>query len=510
MKKSRISAVLEIVFALYVCIIIYMTIWTTLKNAWIIPFFFIITLWMIKRFETVCLRFLAIERIDSSPFSMKLGLIIFMLIFTGQLLFWLAYYPGGFNLDAYGQWDQVHGLIRLNNWHPILTTAFYWVLTRIVDSLAFCIFVQITFFSFTVTVLIMELSKRPVPSIFLGIIVLYLSVNPAIVMNNVCLIKDVPFTILICWVVWCFLKIERTNGEWLKWKTNISLLCILTVMLTLVRHNAIFFTVPFFIVLAFSYKNDFKRIVVTAILSLGILSLIEGPLLSMLQIQQHSNVAGEAVGIPMAAMVNAMLNDPENCPEQTKEFLYGITDQTEWEYHYITGEWDSCKWEFGGTELLKDESLENILSLFFKTMIKCPDAVYASVSENTRVVWQVFGYTDWKTWIYIEENDYGIRENYNRLCSTITTKIELLSETVPGTFFSWEIGPCMLVLFLCLILMSRTGRLQQSGCIVALLLYNLLTMCLLCGPSYRYFYVNQVLVLPIIAITFYKQHSIYQ
>ena len=79
---------------------------------------------------------------------------IFVIIMIGQLIYWGAFFPGGFNLDAYGQWDQVHGLMKLNNWHPVFTTLCYWVITRIWDNFAFCIFVQLLIFSVSVTVLL--------------------------------------------------------------------------------------------------------------------------------------------------------------------------------------------------------------------------------------------------------------------------------------------------------------------------------------------------------------------
>ena len=135
--------------------------------------------------------------------------------------------------------------MQLNNWHPVLTTAIYWILTRIVDNLAFCIGIQLIAFSGSVVFLLSELVQRKVRKVFLWFVVLFTALNPAIAMNNVCLIKDVPFTILICIIFGYYLKIDRTNGEWLESILNVCILCILLIMLMMVRHNAIFFTIPF-------------------------------------------------------------------------------------------------------------------------------------------------------------------------------------------------------------------------------------------------------------------------
>ena len=75
------------------------------------------------------------------------GIVTTVMVLLGNIAYWLAYYPGGFNLDALGQWDQAHGYWELDNWHPIITTIIYWGLTRISDTLAFCIFSQILLFS---------------------------------------------------------------------------------------------------------------------------------------------------------------------------------------------------------------------------------------------------------------------------------------------------------------------------------------------------------------------------
>ena len=51
-------------------------------------------------------------------------IIVLVITISGNLLYWAAYYPGGFNLDAYGQWMQINGDLPLNNWHPFFITGF--------------------------------------------------------------------------------------------------------------------------------------------------------------------------------------------------------------------------------------------------------------------------------------------------------------------------------------------------------------------------------------------------
>ena len=442
------------------------------------------------------------KKCEESPVSIKQGVIWFLIIFLGHLFYWFAYFPGGFNLDALGQWDQAHGMMQLNNWHPVLTTGIYWLLTRIEDSLAFCIGVQIVVFSVTMVFILLELGRRNIRQGFMWAIVLFVAVNPAIAMNNICLIKDVPFAILVCWTFWCYLKIDRTQGMWLQSRSHLCITGIILLMLTLVRHNAIFFVIPLIFLMFLIYRKQRKYILEIAVVGLGILLFIEGPVFSVLKIEQHNNMVGEAVGVPMAAMANALIDNPKECPVETREFLLDIAGEREWKEHYITGEWDSCKWEFGGVELLKSESLGKIISLLGKTAIKCPDEVYSSIRENTRVVWQVIGECDWSTWIYIEKNEFGIREDYNKLCRGAAETLRDISEKFPMNMISWEVGPAIVLFFLCVIGLIQMNQRQSCIFIISLLYYDFMTMCLLCGPSFRYFYVNLILVLPILAMVF--------
>lgn len=502
MKKEKITKIVEIIFSIYIACVLYLSIFKTLNYIIILPFVSIMSYKTIQKVGEGDFERNLFDNSETESVSLKQSVIWFLIILIGHFFYWLAYYPGGFNLDALGQWDQAHGLMQLNNWHPVLTTAIYWILTRIVDNLAFCIGIQLIAFSGSVVFLLSELVQRKVRKVFLWFVVLFTALNPAIAMNNVCLIKDVPFTILICIIFGYYLKIDRTNGEWLESILNVCILCILLIMLMMVRHNAIFFTIPFVIFTMLIYRKQLKQIVVVLIMSFGIVAILEGPVFSMLHIEQHSNVIGESVGIPMAAMVNALLNDSNNCPEETRQFLLNIATEKEWEEHYIVGEWDSCKWVFGGIELLKEEKLTDIISLSIKTFIKCPNAIYSSVRENTRVIWQVIGKSEWTTWIYIEKNDFGIIEEYNPWCRNVILDIKSLSKQVPLNIFSWEIGSSIVAFFICLIRLCRAGRVKSGVFIIAILFYDFMTMCLLCGPSFRYFYLNLVLVVPILALTF--------
>lgn len=178
----------------------------------------------------------------------------------------------------------------------------------------------------------------------------------------------------------------------------------------------------------------------------------------------------------MAFMANSYLNDYDNTPQEVKHFMISIADKTEWEESYVLGEWDSCKWNFGGVDLFKDEHLSKFVRTTLSTAIASPETTYQSLRENTGVVWQIFGCSKWDTWVYIEDNDYGIIANNNTICLNIVECILKFSLTSIGSFLFWNIGVAN-VLFMILILLAVARKeFFKLMCCMPFVCYNMLTM----------------------------------
>lgn len=414
-----------------------------------------------------------------------------------QVIYWLAFFPGGFNLDAYGQWDQAVGIQQLNNWHPVLTTLWYRCLICIKDELAFLIFVQIFLFSLMNAIVFGTLYRYGVNKkwVLLGAIIVAL--NPAVGMNNVCLVKDALFSICVMLLLVVMIHIYMTEGEWInKWR-NFIVSIIAIELISLIRHNGILIWVPFTVLAAALYRKYARRFVILSVISIMLLIVIEGPIFKICGIEQHNNVVGEIVGVPMSIMANSYVNYYDDAPDNVKDFLEGIATRDEWEKNYVLGEWDSCKWEFGGTELLKDCSIKELLDLTCKVISCNPQAAYESIRENTRLCWQVAGYQEWETWIYIEENDYGFKASDWKWMAWFRQLLSAVNSTFIGSCLFWNLGTINL---LYMIILGATFIKRMYGSIVMIipvLFYNYGTMLLLSGPSFRYFYFNSVALVPI-------------
>ena len=436
----------------------------------------------------------------------KVALLCGIFVLLGQLVYWMAYYPGGFNLDALGHWDQVHGMMELNDWHPVVVTGMYWVLTRIIDKVDFCIFFQIFFFSLSFTVLIKELSKRGISKIILYCISIIVSIMPSVGMNNVCIIKDVFFTICMIWLLVFLIRIEETKKLDREGKKNIVYITIVLTLLTLVRHNGVLAVLPVFIYLIVKFRKNCKFILFNIASYFLVLLLIYGPIFSTLNISKHDNIVGEVTGVPMAMMANAYIKESEALPLEVKDFFCSVVNPDELRELYIVGEWDSCRWNMGGTELLREESLSKIIKLTIMTIYYCPQSSFESLKENTRIVWQILGDSDWEPWVYIEHpNEYEIIEKPVWFFKNIVNIIVYVSHSTLACSFVWNIGLYIAVIGILFVGLSAKGKYSRMIFGVPLLTYALGTMCLLGGPNQRYFYYFSVLFLPVIILLLIDQ-----
>lgn len=427
------------------------------------------------------------------------GVIYFSIVFLFSVFYWLGYYPGGFNLDAYGQWMQAHGTMPYNNWHPFVSTLLIQFCVAIYDSFEFCILVQIVLFSVSVSYLLKAIEKCGVsPTVLIGISVV-IGLFPSIGLNTLCLTKDVQFTILIVFLTGCSVSVVSSDGQWLKNWCHTLWLVTLSVLALLVRHNGVLFVAPMLFIMILSFPHARRWILGASAVVVVLAGLVKGPVSNTLQVEPHDNVVGEAVGIPMAIMANALVSDPAHIPDEVHEFLNEIATDEQWQDEYIPGEWDSCKWVFGDGSLFKNESPGRILSLTFKTVKACPSAAYESARLNTQIVWD-FIHTE-PSWVpeeYIAENDVGIVSSPVKLLHSIGEGMKTIS-VFPGlSALIWNTGfQIAAILIIYLLRMPKISP-KKTVLFLPLLAYDFGTMLLLAGPNQRYFYCNAVLYIPII------------
>ena len=430
--------------------------------------------------------------------KLRTSLICFAIILIGEYIYWKAYYPGGFNLDAVGQWMQSVNDLPFNNWHPVISTLWYKILIGISNSFSFVIFFQLILFAIAFSYVMSKFIKYNIKEKVVYIISSIVALSPTIMLFNICMIKDVQFAILVTFLFGILIEIYMSRGMWLKSKLHFTFFVIILIVTSMVRHNAILFTLFLVIGAHLIVERKLRYLLkIIIVLILSIILILNVCIYRMLNIEKHSNIVGEISGIPMDIMVNALITDSENLPNDVHEFLNQIASDEQFKELYVCGEWDSCKWDMGGVDLLSNVSIQTIIALTIKTIYSCPQASYEAIKEATRMMWQVKGNIYWYPQIYIEENSYNIVSQYNNNYNDIIDKTAKMS-TLPIINSVWSLG-LMLTILLLIAQIVNDGN-KNITFLAPIIIHTFFTTLLLCGPNYRYFYYINILFIPLIFV----------
>lgn len=153
--------------------------------------------------------------------------------------------------------------------------------------------------------------------------------------------------------------------------------------------------------------------------------IIKGPLYSALNVTPHKNTVGESVGVPMAILAEE-LTSYDTIDEKTHQFLSEIATDKDWIKYYYTGEWDSVKWIFGGTDLLMDADLGRILKYTCRSVIRNPKSAFYSFSANTKVITSIIDEVYWNFEPYVDTNEFGIKFTGNPCFSVLCFHFHML------------------------------------------------------------------------------------
>lgn len=464
-----------------------------------------------KKGKGECNSKIAIDPTLKPNSTIKVFAICFSIVLSGTMAYWLSYYPGGLNLDALGQWEQAHGLMELNDWHPLMSTIIIKLSTKICDSFAFCILLQVLMFSIATALLLSTLSQNGTPTIISVAIAIYIAINPAIGLNTISLTKDAQFTILAVLMTDALIRIHYTEGKWLLSVCRCQYLAFITALICLVRHNGILLAFPAIALALMLNRSAARRLIYTAVISALCILAVKVPIAAALRVAPHEDPVGEAMGIPMAIMANALVTNPDSIPDDVHDFLNCIADDASWKEQYCLGEWDSCKWAFPNAAIVKETKPSQLLGYTLKTIGACPEAAYASIRANTNIVWQPITMKDyWIPEVYIQDNEHGITMNPVKPFPSITSALIELSQLPLLSTICWNTGAQIIVILAAFLLTGRERYNSAAFLYVPLLVYDMGTMLLLAGPNQRYFYCNAVLFLPIAAAALIRRGVVCQ
>jgi hypothetical protein len=445
-------------------------------------------------------------------------LIVTGIISAVFLLRLLAYFPGGMGWDSIQQWKQVQAG-AFNDWHPAIHTMIIWLVTRIVDHYTFFLAVQILVFAFVAGYLVATLLSWGVHRYwayaFVGIILLSHS-TPRIFMHPW---KDTMVTILMVALAAYVVNIVFSNGRWIaKWYNAVAL-AIVGALITVVRHNGFFITLPCAVLLIIFYRKTSMDPGTARRMTggRGVLIAVLGGLLIVIGITQGlyrladvekppSQTYIESVGIPMSMLGHVMVTNPDALDADTLAFLTSIADEDTWQEWFTTG-YNSIKWETEAYEKVGELPPRDLASMTMRTIRSAPFECLVGFGNATRVVWSPI---DWLHTVNVGRGDFALDVAYTQaevdawepvikparyVHLALDSVIQLLA---PDRVLSIVGLHAFLLLVIGVYSVNRRLGMKALFIIGPVLVYNMGTMLLLGGPDYRYFHFNILVSLPFI------------
>ena len=402
----------------------------------------------------------------------------------------LRCYPGGLSLDADRQWTQVQ-TGQFDNWHPVFHTLLLWLGTRLWNSYPFVIAQQAAVLSLAMAYLMATLHAhgvRKAPLFAVEAIVVTSSLFGNTAMHPW---KDNAMTIGALVLLAQSVNVYASRGEWLKRPRNAVAVGLALAFTTMVRHNALLITVSLLAALLLCYPAQLKRLLLTAAVAAGCVALTYGPLYAAVGVTYPDNTFEESIGVPMTVLCDAYDANRDALDDETRAFLGGLYSDEEWAQYYVRGNYNSikfCDWanRHGVIAALPKEQFWRMV---MNTVRADPRGAFESVNRAMDLVWGVKngeGVVSLGASAQVGEYAF-VNSRANQLGAALMKLTDTSASFAPIRWFTANIGVSM-----ALMLLFALRALYRGGCgtlalCVPTLLYNLGTMCLLCGADARFF-----------------------
>ena len=397
-------------------------------------------------------------------------------------LWFCYYYPGWFTGDSLGQLAEAESGIY-TDWHPVLHTLLAFTIPLKITRgwMGSIVLFQIIWFSLSLAYMVKTLLRHGNTS-FALIAFAFILFNPVTgaIMKQPW--KDCSFSTLSIFMMAFALNIIF-DKDWIRKPINLVSLIVISVVATIVRHNALLFTIPLAIAIIHYIKPKHLKIIYPVSV-LVLFLLIKGPLYSALGVTDPGNRTVETMGLPMIIIGETVKESPELLDEDVLDFAYSIASKETWNEYYYSGDFNSIKFDGGiDTAPIEAAGRLGVLQIMLRCFAESPKYALKGLIDGTKMV-------------------YAISGNINWTPEFIPPKLLSPIQSTPLRYVVLYVGLGNLIVVL-FALQRKNGWLAFP-----LLIHNFGTMLLLTGPDYRFFYLTYPISWMIIFhLIFKKQNS---
>jgi len=421
----------------------------------------------------------------------KIFLIIGAIIILACLSFYLiAYFPGSMTVDSIEQWSQMLNF-RFNSWHPVISTLFYYLCTRIWYSPASVAIAQILILTGVFVSGIYMLIKLKVNKVILAITILFFALYPTNGFLVIVLWKDIMYSIMLLWMTIILLQILFSKGEWINSKSHKAIFILDSLGVLFLRHNGILTFVFVMIALAIIYREYMKiNIKLTAVI-LIIYFVVSGPGFKLMGVVVDPSV--ETLGIPMQ-QVAAVIKYNGKMSDRQKEFFNRILPLKLWASEYNPYSTNPIKFNSKFDVVYASEHKGEFIKNWMPLLINNPELTLKAYLKHTSMIWKIKPLQDSYTYtvtVGIIDNNLGLKNN---MISPAINKLanRILSITLESgkMIFYWRPALWLYLSILAGIIIAKVKGIEFILLLVPIVSNAMAFMIATPAQDYRYQYAN--------------------
>lgn len=425
------------------------------------------------------------------------------------LIYYAAWYPGGFSNDSIDQYAQVIDQ-SYRDWHPAIQTLLTFALPMALTGgwSGSIVLFQILVFSVVLGYLFSTVYQYTNTK-YVVCTMVFLLMNPQLSFMALLPWKDVSFAIAVALLVTYSLRIYGTKGVWLRKPVNAVLFVVTAALATLFRHNGLLFTAPLLIALLFYMtKKQGLLICLSVIVLCGCIKI---PLYSALGVQSPDKRQIETLGLPMSVISAAVVNDPEALDEDILEFAYQVAPRQVWEEAYRDRGYNSIKFhEQTNNDIIEEYGTQKVISMMLRCMKASKGETLKGLIHLTKPVYILTNDYDSFQYPGIAENELGLEPKVNSSLTAICEGYRDFVEQYLGYPYL-HVGFIHLILIVAILAKCQLNKWRDWKKILLVLpvfVYNYGTTLLLTGTgdATRFFFYTYLL-LPILLVFLFRENA---
>ena len=428
------------------------------------------------------LRAAARKKLNGKVFLAASGLSLSILA-----VFVAADYPGAVSVDSAVQWTQA-ATNTYSNWHPVFHTLLLRLGYLIRPNYGFVVALQCGLFSLAMGYLVAVLHAWGMKAWLLFPLQALITLSPIVGNTMMYLWKDNAMTIGVTLLLAQSVNIYYSRGRWLTRFLNAAFFGLALAFTTMVRHNAVLFTLPLLLAVFLCFRKQIKTLLVALAVFAACLAMTWGPLYQALNVTYPNNTLEESIGIPMTVISDIRKLNPGALDEETAAFTDSMASASGWESYQLHN-YNSVK--FGGTrEAVAHASLTDVLRMAASTARSDPRTAFLAVCGVTDLVWGLADEGD----ALINVRNSGelpgvpvLDQTMNRVGKAIKAAITAPFSVFPFRWYFGNIGVSFTLMLVAALWALRHSGTAPLTLALPVLLYNLGTMAVLCGKDARFF-----------------------